>query len=87
MRQTIFASLQGKDEAWTEGCPDESSVGKWLFINVLWRDLKDEGCFWEILGGGVFGGGYRRNKGGFLFRVKCGTAFGGIQEILKEKYS
>ncbi len=51
----IFASLQGKDEAWTEGCPDESSVGKWLFINVLWRDLKDEGCFWEIPWRGVFG--------------------------------
>ena len=87
MRQTIFASLQGKDEAWTEGCPDESSVGKWLFINVLGRDLKDEGCFWEIPWRGRFWGGYRRNKGGFLFRVKCGTAFGGIQEILKEKYS
>ena len=38
---------------------------------------------------GHFRDGCRRNKGGFLFhfRVKCGTAFGGIQEILKEKYS
>ena len=55
VRQTIFVSLQGKAETWAERCPDKSSVGKWLFINVLWRDLKDEGCFWEIPWRGVFG--------------------------------
>ena len=67
MRQTIFASLQGKDEAWTEGCPDESSVGKWLFINVLWRDLKDEGCFLGNPLEGAFLGRLPKKQGWFSF--------------------
>ncbi len=62
MCQTIFAFLQGKAETWTEGCPDESSVGKWLFINVLWRNLKDEGCFWKIPWRGVFGAAAEETK-------------------------
>ncbi|WP_302974418.1 hypothetical protein [Paraprevotella clara] len=67
MRQTIFASLQGKDEAWTEGCPDESSVGKWLFISLLWQNLKDEGCFWEIPWMGAFSGRMLKKQGWFSF--------------------
>ena len=63
MRQTIFVSLQGMAETWAERCPDASSVGKWLFISLLWQNLKDEGCFWEIPWiGGVFGAATEETK-------------------------